>query len=178
MPTPRDRPPGGTAADRRHVRRGLVLVAGAVVLLVAVQPLGPLPFAWLPVVAGGVFLLAAAAGGRQSPFWTAGLVVAAWGLGGVLDAALQPAWSGALPLLLLGAGALLAARLGSSGFPTGAADVGRAVVFLGVGQLLRITTGDLVTAIFVGLIAGWGLWEALSRLALRAGGSQPESGRA
>jgi hypothetical protein len=42
------------AAERKnpggHVRRGLVLLVGAVALLLLVQPVGFLPFFWLPVV--------------------------------------------------------------------------------------------------------------------------------
>jgi hypothetical protein len=122
------------------------------------------------VVVGVTFLVGAAVTGKRSPFLTAGLVVGAWGLGKVLDntSGDHSAWTGALPLLLLGTGALVAAYLGSRGFSTDVGAVGRAVVFIGFGQFIHITTDGWITAIFVGLIAAWGLWEIFSPAAARA----------
>jgi hypothetical protein len=122
------------------------------------------------VVVGVTFVVAAAVNGKRSPFWTGGLVVGAWGLGKVLDntSGDYSAWTGALPLLLLGAGALVAAYLGTRGFSTDVAAVGRAVVFIGVGQLIHITTNGWITVIFVALIAAWGLWEIFSPAAARS----------
>lgn len=168
--TRRDTRPAERKGPGNHVRRGLVLLAGAVALFLLVQPVGFLPYFWLPVVVGVTFVVAAAVNGKQSPFWTAGLVVGAWGVGTVVNnnAGAHAGWTGALPLLLLGAGALVAAYLGSRGFSTDVGAAGRAVVFLGVGQFIHITTDGWITTIFVGLIAAWGLWEIFSPAAARA----------
>lgn len=63
------------------LRRGAVLLIGAIVLILIVKPVGTLPYFWIPAITGTVFLLAAAVAGKTSPLWGPGVAVSGWGWG-------------------------------------------------------------------------------------------------
>jgi hypothetical protein len=77
-------------------RRGLVLLAGAAVIVLLVQPVGALPYYWNPLIVGLAFVAAAAATGPRSPLWGAGLVVSAWGVAKVIENNVDVSWAGGM----------------------------------------------------------------------------------
>lgn len=148
--------------DRR--RRGAVLLVGAIVVILAVKPVGPLDYVWVPILTGLTFLLAAVAAGRRSPLWGPGLVVTAWGIGQWIssnahDTVSSFHWSGAFVYVLLGGAALLAAWMSTRGFGVSPFSIGAAIVFIGVGVLVHSNWGSALTPVFCALTAVWGLWE-------------------
>jgi hypothetical protein len=123
-----DRPAGGGQ------RRGVALIAGGLVLLLLVRPVGPLAFSWIPLLVGLAFVTAAALTGPRSPLWGPGLVVSAYGTAEVVNLYTDVSGAGAWTIVAIGLGGLLAAYLGSRGWAMSAASVTSPVVFIGVGQ--------------------------------------------
>jgi len=159
-------------------RRGAVLILGAVVLLFAVKPIGPLAYNWVPVFSGLAFLLAAVVAGRRSPLWAPGLMVTAWGTAQVIASHSNDAgmggmhsmkggstlhWSSALVYVLLGGAALLAAWLGTRGFGVSLFSIAAPLVFIGIGVFVHSNYYSKLTAGTCALLAAWGLWEILRR---------------
>lgn len=168
--------------------RGAVLLLGAMVLLFTVKPIGPLGYAWVPVLTGLAFLLAAVAGGRRSALWGPGLLITAWGagqvisdhandsasmggishrvsgmghMGGMAHGGAQWHWSGALVYLLLGGAAILAAWLATRGFGISLFSVGAAIAFIAAGVFIHSNYSSKLTAAMCALTGAWGLWELL-----------------
>lgn len=169
-----DRPGGDSTSPRDLRRRGIVLLVGAAVIALLVQPFGPLAYHWNPLLVGLVFTAAAASTGRRSPLWGAGLVVAFWGLSQVIVAASSPSWGGPFAIAMIGVGGLVAAGLASRGFAVSPASVAAPAVFIGVGlHLHRALPGPEITAYTVGLALLWGLVEVAS--AVRKGGARSSS---
>lgn len=162
--TDRDTDPLGHSADSMSAgdmrRRGLVLLAGAVAIVLLIQPIGPLDYYWNPLLVGLAFVAAAAVTGPHSPLWGAGLVVSAWGTAVVLENTVRVDGTGGLTTAAIGLGGLLAAYLGSRGWGVDAASVAWPVVFLGLGLLVSSNAGSgTVTGYTAGLAAVYGLVE-------------------
>jgi len=130
--------PGGVAGDGVPVtalrRRGLALIAGGIVLLLLVRPIGPLAYPWIPLLVGLAFVAAAALTGPRSPLWGPGLVVSAYGTAEVVDHVTEVPGAGAWTTVAIGLGGLLAAFLGGRGWAMSPASVASPVVFIGIGQ--------------------------------------------
>lgn len=143
-------------------KRGIVLLIGAAVIAVLVQPIGPLDYPWNPLLVGLAFTAAAAFTGRRSPLWGAGLVVSFWGLAEVIAVPLSLSWHGPFSMAMIGVGGLVAAHLASRGFAVSPASVAAPVVFIGLGQYVhRAFPGAEITVYTAGLALAWGIVELL-----------------
>jgi hypothetical protein len=145
-------------------RRGLILLAGAVAIVLLVQPIGFLDYYFNPLLVGLAFLAAAAATGPRSPLWGAGLVVTAWGVAKVIENSVEVSWAGGMSTLAIGLGGLIAAYLGTRGWAVSAASVAWPVAFIGVGQFLHGNTLDsgTITYYTAGLAAVYGIAELVN----------------
>ncbi len=174
-----ERPRAATALTAGVVR-GLVLLAGAAVLITTVKPIGSLPYYYNPVVTGATFTLAALVSGRRSPLLGSGIVVLAWGLSHVIVAHAFPsagmgmgmgghtsAWSFALADTMLGVGAVVAALLASRGFAISPLSVAAPIVFIGLGEYVHGTYGSAITGTLCALTAAWGVEEIARALLAR-----------
>lgn len=152
---------GGASAGLR--RRGLALVAGGLVVLLVVRPIGPLAVNWLPLLVGLSFLAAAASTGPRSPLWGPGLVVSAYGSAEVVNLYTDVSGGGAWTIVALGLGGLLAAFAGSRGWAIGAAGVASPVVFVGIGQWIAGTApAGTITWFSVSVTVLYGVAELLA----------------
>lgn len=145
-------------------RRGLVLLVGAAVILLLVQPMGPLDYYWNPLLVGLAFVAAAAVTGPRSPLWGAGLVVTAWGTAKVIENNVDVSWAGGMTTFAIGLGGLIAAGLASRGWAVSAASVAWPVAFIGIGQFLHSNTlgSGVITWYTVGLAAVYGIAELVN----------------
>ena len=145
-------------------RRGLVLLAAAVVIAVLVKPIGPLDYYFAPLLVGLGFVAAAAVTGPRSPLWGAGLVVTAWGTAKVIQNNVDVEWAGGMTLLAIGLGGLIAAYLASRGWAVSVASVAWPVVFIGLGQFLHGNTlgSGLITWYTAGLVVVYGVAELVN----------------
>lgn len=140
-------------------RRALVLLAGAIVIVVAIRPVGPLDFYWNPLLVGLAFVAAAAVAGPRSPLWGAGLVLSAWGSSKVIENNVHVDWAGGMTMIAVGLGGLLAAWLATRGWAVTPASVAWPVVFIGLGQFLHSNTpgSGAITWYTAGLTALYGV---------------------
>lgn len=145
-------------------RRGLILLAGAVAIVLLVQPIGFLDYYVNPLLVGLAFVAAAAATGPGSPLWGAGLVVTAWGAAKVIESNVEVTWAGGMTTLAIGLGGLIAAYLGSRGWAVSPASVAWPVVFIGVGQFIHSNTlgSGSITWYTSGLAAVYGIAELVN----------------
>jgi hypothetical protein len=151
-------------------RRGLILLAGAVAIVLLVQPIGFLDYYFNPLLVGLAFLAAAAATGPRSPLWGAGLVTTAWGVAQVISSNVEVSWAGGMTTVAIGLGGLIAAYLGSRGWAVSPASVAWPVAFIGLGQFIHGNTLDTgsaagdgaVTWYVAGLAAVYGIAELVN----------------
>ena len=145
-------------------RRGVVLFAGAALIALLVQPIGPLDYYFNPLLVGLAFVAAAAVTGPRSPLWGAGLVVSAWGTAKVIENNLDVSWAGGMTTLAIGLGGLIAAYLASRGWAVNAASVAWPVAFIGVGQFLHSNTlgSGAITWYTIGLAVVYGAAELVN----------------
>lgn len=163
---------GMLAQDLR--KRGMVLLVGAAVIAVLVQPIGPLDHYWNPLLVGLAFTAAAALSGRHSPLWGPGLVVAFWGLSKVIAVPLSLSWGGPFSTAMIGVGGLVAAYLAARGFAVSPVSVAAPVVFIGLGQYVHSTfPGAEITVYTAGLALVWGVVELVN--STRRSGHRPQS---
>lgn len=140
-PLAQERARDGNAA----IRRGVVLLLGAGAIIVAIAPLGPLDYFWIPVFTGGIFALAALASGRGSPLMGAGLTVLGWGAAMAITAYFGFTGDYAFSTGMIGLGALAAYALGRYGWPVTALSVGFSIVFIALGVFIHGQFGLWVT---------------------------------
>jgi hypothetical protein len=152
-------PDSMSAGDMR--RRGLVLLAGAVAIVLLVKPIGPLEYYWNPLLVGLAFLAAAAVTGPRSPLWGAGLVVTAWGVAKVIEQTVKVDWAGGMTMIAIGLGGLIAAYLATRGWAVSPASVAWPVVFIGLGQFVHSNSlgSGLITWYTAGLAVVYGAAE-------------------
>jgi hypothetical protein len=151
-----------SAGDMR--RRGLILLAGAVAIVLLIQPIGFLDYYFNPLLIGLAFLAAAAATGPRSPLWGAGLVTTAWGVAKVIQNNVEVSWAGGMTTLAIGLGGLIAAYFATRGWAVSPASVAWPVVFIGLGQSFHGNTIDAgaagaITFFIAGLAAVYGVAE-------------------
>jgi hypothetical protein len=154
-----------SAGDMR--RRGLILLAGAVAIVLLIQPIGFLDYYVNPLLVGLAFLAAAAATGPRSPLWGAGLVVTAWGVAKVIQNNVEVSWAGGMTLVAIGLGGLIAAYLATRGWSVSPASIAWPVVFIGLGQSFHGNTIDAgasgaITFFIAGLAAVYGVAELIN----------------
>jgi len=97
--------------------RWIPVVVGALVVSLAVAPVGALPFYVTPLILGLTYLAAAVLGGRHATLWAPGFIITFWGAGVVL--VFSHTISTDFPsvaVTALGAGATVAALLSRVGF--------------------------------------------------------------
>ncbi len=148
-------------------RRGLILLAGAVAIVLLVQPIGFLDYYFNPLLIGLAFLAAAAATGPRSPLWGAGLVTTAWGVAKVIENNVEVSWAGGMTMLALGLGGLIAAYLATRGWSVSPASVAWPVAFIGIGIFIHSNTLDTsaagaITFFIAGLAAVYGVAELVN----------------
>ncbi|HVM28010.1 MAG TPA: hypothetical protein VM433_10115 [Mycobacteriales bacterium] len=152
-----------TDTGARPGAEGAALLAGAALTVVLVD-LGPVGYHWLPLLLGGTYLAAAAAGGSRGRLWAPGLVLA--GVGATIGLWFEAGRGGddyrLLPLVVLGLGlgAVLAALLAERGFAIAPMGVALPVVLFGGFALLdQAAPGPLGgrTWPYAALVAAWGL---------------------
>lgn len=150
------------------IKRGTVLLVGAVAILLLVKQIGPLDYYWDPFLIGVTFLVAAAVTGPRSPLWGAGLVVGFWGLAKVFQNNTDFAWASPATTAMIGIGGLVAAYLVTRGFAISVASVAWPVVFIGLGQYVHGTyKGWPITVFTAGLAAVYGIAELINASRVR-----------
>jgi hypothetical protein len=153
-------PPGPTTAHA--VARGVLLLLGGVLVILVVQPVGPQPLYWMPLIIGLTYLASSAAGGRSGGLWIPGLIVTAWGVATttVLSETIQADFT-ATTILAIGIGAILATQLPRVGIPCNPLAIAVIVAAIGGLELLEAQVGGIFPQ-------GWpwgtflmlgGLWE-------------------
>lgn len=150
---------------------GGVLIVGGVVTGVAIDPVGPLNFFWLPFFLGVTFLLASlASGSRARPLWATGVITTIFGIeaeltragGAVTGVPVAPG-----EILALGIGLLVVAFMARFGFPTD--PLGAAVTVASTGVLYYGADKNWASGLFVkplfygGLVVVYGLFELRPR---------------
>jgi hypothetical protein len=151
-----------SAGDMR--RRGVVLLAGAVGVVLLVKPIGSLEYYWNPLLVGLAFLAAAAFTGRRSPLFGAGLVVTSWGVATAMEQSVKIGWAGGMTMIAIGLGGLIAAYLGTRGWAVSPASVAWPVVFIGLGQFVYSNSleSGLITWYTAGLALVYGAAELIN----------------
>ena len=158
-PTDRVRPRPTRA---RAWARGVLLLAGGLVVIALVEPVGPARLYVMPLVIGLTYLLSAAAGGRSGGLWVPGLIVTAWGVATttVLSGTVGIDFTAAA-VLAIGVGAVAATQLPRAGIPCNPLAIAVVVTAIGALELLEAQAGGV-------FVDGWpwgvflvlgGIWE-------------------
>jgi hypothetical protein len=146
----------------RAVARGALLLVGGVIVILAVEPVGPKKLYWMPLIIGLTHLISSAAGGRSGGLWVPGLMVTAWGVGTttVLSGTIRSDFT-ATTIFAIGAGAILATQLPRVGIPCNPLAIALIIFLIGGLELLEAQAGGV-------FVKGWpwgvflmlgGLWE-------------------
>ncbi|SDY04731.1 hypothetical protein SAMN05661080_02126 [Modestobacter sp. DSM 44400] len=154
--------------------RWVPALVGALVVSLAVAPVGPLPFYVTPLILGVTYLAAAVVGGRSATLWAPGLIITAWGGAVVLvfSHTLNADFA-AVAVTALGIGATAAALLGRVGFRMDAIAVALSVLFAGLTELIAsLGVAILGRGWFYGALLGVWVLSDLARISpLRRTGS-------
>lgn len=146
--------------------RWVPVLVGALVVSLAVAPVGVLPFYATPLVLGVTYLAAAAAGGRHATLWAPGLIITAWG--GAVVLVFSHTVNADFPaaaVTALGIGATAAALLGRIGFRVDALAVGLSVLLAGLTELVAsLGVAILGRGWFYGALLGVWVLADLARL--------------
>ncbi len=149
-----------------HRWRWVPALVGALVVSLAVAPVGPLPFYVTPLILGVTYLAAAVVGGRSATLWAPGLIITAWGgavvlvFSHTLDADFP-----AVAVTALGIGATAAALLGRVGFRVNAIAVSLSVLFAGLTELVAsLGVAILGRGWFYGALLGVWVLSDLTRI--------------
>ncbi len=146
-----------------RVRRGAPLIAGAVLILLLLEPVGSLPLkGWVPILTGLTFVAAGLLGGRRGRLVGPGVVLAAWGV-----APMSTNYDTDFPgmfYLCLGTGLLIAAFLAERGWRE-ITPMSLAIPVLFIGGVMFLAprvAPNLPVALAVILVA-YALWEMRPR---------------
>ncbi len=161
---PRSRQDRGNGARIARIRRGVVLLLGALAIEVFISR-GPLRFYYVPLFAGVTYLAAALVSGKRGTAWAAGLVFTWWGLWvvGTAESPYVAQRSTPMLLLCLGTAVLMAGLLSRLGYAIDLLSVGLAMILGGVFFLLETHSRNLFGEddFYAALLAVWGLYELL-----------------
>jgi hypothetical protein len=153
------------------------VVVGALVVSLAVAPVGPLPFYVTPLILGLTYLAAAVLGGRQATLWAPGFIITFWGLGVVLvfSHTLTTDFP-AVAVTALGAGATVAALLGRVGVRVDPLAIALSILLAGVFELIAsFGVGILGYGWFFGALLGVWVVGDLTKLSPLLRGPQHHS---
>lgn len=162
--------------------RWVPALVGALVVSLAVAPVGPLPFYTTPLILGLTYLAAAVVGGRRATLWAPGLIITAWGGAVVLvfSHTLDADFT-AVAVTSLGVGATAAALLGRAGVRVEAIAVALSVLLAGLTELVAsLGVTVLGQGWFYGALLGVWVLSDLTRLSplMRTGSSRSGSASA
>lgn len=146
----------------RAAARGLILLIGGLVVVLAVEPVGGKKLYWMPLIIGLTYLISSAAGGRNGGLWVPGLMVTAWGIGTttVLSGTIHVDFAAAT-IFAIGIGAIAATALPRFGIRCNPLAIAAIIAAIGLLELLEAQVGGA-------LVDGWpwgvflaagGLWE-------------------
>jgi hypothetical protein len=135
------------------------LIAGAVAILLLLQPIGSLPLkGWVPILTGLTFVVAGLVGGRRGLLVGPGIVLAAWGV-----APLSTNYGADFPgmfYLCLGTGLFVAALLAERGL-RGITPMSLAIPVLFIGGVMFIAprVDSYLTTVLAVILVAYALWE-------------------
>lgn len=158
------RPPKPEPA--RAIGRGVALLVGGLVVILAIEPIGPKLLYWMPLIIGLTYLVSSAIGGRSGGLWVPGFIVTGWGLAvlAILSGSLGDAGRDFAPgtLIGIGVGAVLAVLvLPRLRIPCNPLAVAVVVLAIGVLEQFQFVVGGATQDAWpwgVLLVLG-GLWE-------------------
>ncbi len=158
------RPP--KPAPSRAIGRGAALLLGGLVVILAIEPIGPKKLYWMPLIIGLTYLVSSAVGGRSGGLWVPGFIVTSWGVATVtiLSGTIGDAGRDFTPgtIMMIGVGAILAVVvLPRLGIPCNPLAIAVIVAAIGLLELLQAEIGGVLTKGWpwgVLLVLG-GLWE-------------------
>ena len=139
--------------------RGGPLIIGAALVLLLLEPIGPLPLkGWVPILIGVAYIASGLLSGRRGLLLGPGIVLAGWGV-----APMSTNYGGDFPgmfYLTLGTGLLIAAVLAQRGWDRiTPMSLALPVLFIGGTMFVAPLVGSWLTTILAVLLVGWGLWE-------------------
>lgn len=149
----------GAEALSARLTRGGPLVAGAALVLLLLEPIGPLPLkGWVPVLTGLTFVVAGLLGGRRGRLIGPGIVLAAWGV-----APLSTNYGTDFPgmfYLCLGTGLVIAAFLAERGL-RGITPMSLAipVLFIGGVMFLAPRVDPFLTTVLAVILVAYAVYE-------------------
>ncbi len=154
-----DRPVSTTEPLATRLRRAVPLLVGAALLLLLLDPIGPLPLqGWVPVLIGLSYLASGLLSGRDGKLLGPGVVLTAWGVAPmtVLYAEVFPG----LFYLCLGTGLLIAAVLAQRGwYRITPMSLALPVLFIGGTMFVAQFVDRGLSVVLAALLAGWALVE-------------------
>ena len=122
--------------------RGLLLIVGALVVGLVIEPVGSADLYWMPLIIGLTYLAASAAGGSTGGLWVPGLMVTFWGLADVL--VLSGTWHvdfASAAISGIGIGAVLSLGLARLGVPVHPAAIAVNLLLIGLLELAEAQIG-------------------------------------
>ena len=165
--------PGTPETLSSRLGRGGPLIIGAVLVLLLLKPIGPLPIkGWVPILIGLAYIASGLLSGRRGLLLGPGIVLAAWGV-----APMSTNYGGDFPgmfYLTLGTGLLIAAVLAQRGWHRiTPMSLALPVLFIGGTMFVASLVGTWLTTILAVLMVGWGLWEMLPQASREHAASDP-----
>jgi len=132
------------------------VVVGALVVSLAVAPVGALPFYVTPLILGLTYLAAAVLGAPHATLWASGFIITFWGLGVVLVFSHTITTDfPAVAVTALGAGATVAALLSRVGVRVDPLAIALSILLAGVFELIAsFGVGILGYGWFFGALLG------------------------
>lgn len=126
--------------------RGLLLLIGALVVGLVIEPVGSANLYWMPLIIGVTYLVASAVGGSTGGLWIPGLMVSFWGLADVL--VLSGTWHvdfASAAITGIGIGAVLSLGLARLGLPVNPAAIAVNLLLIGLLELAEAQIGGALT---------------------------------
>lgn len=146
--------PPGRPSSRQRIVQGAVLLAGVVLMLLAVGD-EPSRFYLVPGALGLIYLAAALAGGRGGSYWATALVLVGFGSAVVVIERASPGLErDGLELLGAGLGALLGAGLARRGLAVDPVGIAATIAIVGLLAALRTDVGALTDVVFYAALVG------------------------
>jgi hypothetical protein len=159
--------------------RWLPVLAGALVVSLALRPVGSVAFYFTPLVLGVTYLAAAAVVGRRATMWAPGFIITFWGIGVALEfSKTVHADFPSVAVTALGAGATVAALVGRVGIRTEPLAIALSVLLAGVTELVDSKGVDVLGRgwFYGALLGAWIVFDLLKLSPLlRSRGREPSA---